>query len=239
MSMTGSVGLALRLTVVTVTAFLMLTMPSTAMAAAKSVDSDHAVFVTGVGTVAARPDSLRFTVGVEVEAQTVSGALTAANEAAGRVHQALREHGVADADLQTAGISVHPQHDDAQRVTGYVVKESVRVLLRSLDDAGTTIDAAVRAGGNASRLYGFAFELQDDRELLKAARDIAFASARSKAEQYAALSGRSLGDVTSIRETSQESTSPVLFDDEAFLSVPIEPGSITVTVVVEVAWELR
>lgn len=217
---------------------------STTAAATTATDPDVGVHVTGLGEVTGRPDVLRFTVGVEVTADTVDEALTQANAAAKRLLGTLRDRGIADEDLQTAGVQVFPRYDDqGRRVTGYTVGEDVNVTVRDLDAAGETISAAVGAGGNAARLSGVTFALEDDEELLAAARERAFAQARAKAEQYAVLVGRDLGEVLSVRETLQPS-GPVPYGARAESAagaasdVPLAPGSARVTVAVDVRWAL-
>jgi uncharacterized protein YggE len=217
---------------------------TTTAAATTSADPSAGVHVTGLGGVTGRPDVLRFTVGVEVTADTVDEALSQANAAAERLLATLRDRGIAEEDLQTAGVQVFPRYDDRGRqVTGYVVGEDVNVTVRDLDAAGETISAAVEAGGEAARLSGVTFALEDDEELLAAARERAFAQARTEAEQYADLVGRDLGEVLSVRETLQPSE-PMAYAARAesaagaAADVPLAPGSARVTVAVDVRWAL-
>ena len=203
------------------------------------------VDVGGSGSASGVPDVLRFTVGVEVSAPTVDAAVTAANAAQSRVIAAVEKRGLAARDVQTASVRIDPRYDDkGQRITGYVVAQDVRVTVRDLSTAGATMSAAVAAGGDASRLYGVTFEIDDADALRREARDAAFAEAQAKAEQYARLAGRSLGAVQSIREHVRPTSSPypvaeVARTADASASMPIEPGSSEVTVDVQVRWALR
>ena len=199
-----------------------------------------AVEVQGVGTATGTPDVLRVTVGVEVGAGTVGDALGTANAAAGKVLDALRAAGVADADLQTQNVHVYPRYDGNGRdITGYAAGQDVAVTLRDLDTAGTTISTAVDAGGDAARLQGVAYELDDDATLRSKARELAFADARATAEQYATLAGRELGDVVLVREQVAP-TGPVPLAADSGMStpsaVPIAPGTTDVTVTAVVRW---
>lgn len=221
---------------------------STSGSAAATAASDPGVLgvdVGGTGHASGVPDVLRFTVGVEVTAPSVDGAVRAANAAQSRVIAELEERGVAARDVQTASVRVHPRYDDeGQRITGYVVAQDVRVTVRDLSTAGATMSAAVAAGGDAARLHGVAFEIEDDEALRREARDAAFAEAQDKAEQYASLAGRSLGAVQSIREHVRPPSSPYPVAEMAraadtAASFPIEPGSSEVTVDVQVRWALR
>ena len=59
-----------------------------------------------------------------------------------------------------------PRYDgDGQAITGYLAGQDLAVTLRDLGTAGATIGAAVEAGGDAARLQGIAYELDDDTAL--------------------------------------------------------------------------
>ena len=219
---------------------------SAGSAAAAVEDEDRAdtgVLVTGVGTASAPPDVLRFRVGVEVTADTVDAALASANASGSRVLAALEERGVADRDVQTAAVEVHPRYDaKGQEITGYVVRQDLSVTVRELDTAGATISAAVEAGGNAARLSGVQFVLEDDTAVRAEAREKAYDAARAKAEQYAELAGRELGPVLWIAEdVDQHAPQPYLAaaDSRMAAPVPLAPGSAEVSVRAEVRWALR
>jgi len=146
--------------------------------------ADAGVEVQGVGTATGTPDVLHVTVGVEAGAASVGDALAAANGAATKVLDALRAAGVADADLQTRNVHVYPRYDgNGQDITGYTAGQDVAVTLRDLGSAGATISSAVAAGGDAARLQGVTYELDDDAALRSKARELAFADARATAEQ--------------------------------------------------------
>ena len=200
------------------------------------------VQVQGVGTATGTPDVLHVTVGVETGASSVGEALESADAAAQRVVDALHDAGVSDADVQTANVHLYPRYDgDGRAITGYLAGQDLAVTLRDLGSAGATIGAAVEAGGDAARLQGIAYELDDDTALRARARADAFADARVKAEQYAELTGRQLGAVVLVREqVSASGPVPMAAGDAVAASeaVPIAPGTTDVTVTAEVRWSL-
>jgi len=170
----------------------------------------------------------------------VSTALSDANQAVSRVTGALRDHGVAAADIQSADLYISPDlRGAAQTPDGYSVSESVTATLRQVSAAGGQIDAAVRAGGNAVTVNGISLNLTDTSSLLASARKAAVANARTKAAQYAAALGQPLGPVVSITDAAD--TGPFFpaaartAAGAAESSVPISPGtqqlSVSVTVV--------
>jgi uncharacterized protein len=103
--------------------------------------------------------------------------------------------------------------------------------------------AVADAGGDATRIGGISFALDDDAAVRAQAREAAFADARQRAEQYADLVGRELGDVLWVRENVTTPAPPVPYAAEAAAdaggALRLEPGSTEVTVTAEVRWSLR
>ncbi|MDX6268444.1 MAG: uncharacterized protein QOD70_3184 [Frankiales bacterium] len=212
--------------------------------AADAPASTNGVVVDGVGKVSGTPDVLRVTMGVSVRRADVSKALDAANAAENNLRNALIKNGVAKADLQTSDVSVYPSYDNRGHRNGYAVNETVTAKLRNLAKAGAVMSKAVSAAGNEAVLQGVSFSLEDNKALLTQARDAAYAEARDKAGQYANLSGRALGKVELVTEST---SAPVdlhgLYDTagsraKLASTVPIDPGSQQVSVSVTVRWAL-
>jgi Protein of unknown function (DUF541) len=154
-----------------------------------------------------------------------------------QMQDALVDGGVARADLQTSNADIHPTYGRQGRITGYAVKQGLAAKLRTTSEAGALISAGIAAGGDAAQLFGVSFEIEDDDELLTAARQRAFADAQAKAELYAAEAGRTLGQVVSVTEEV-----PSYGFGQAYASgsaeafpIPLEPGreQLAVTVTVE------
>jgi len=237
-------------TVVGVMAALVLVLRPDSVRAApddptpESTGATTGVEVGGVGTATGTPDVLRVTVGVEVTADGVDGALSGADDAARRVIQALRDADVAGRDVQTVNVSVYPRYgNEGERITGYIARHDLSVTLRDVGSAGAVIASVAEAGGDAARIEGISYALEDDAAVRAEARSAAFADARRRAEQYAELVGRELGDVLWVRENvSGPAPMPYGAADEAAAggrSLALEPGSAAVTVTAEVRWSLR
>ncbi|MEP6697907.1 MAG: SIMPL domain-containing protein, partial [Pseudonocardiales bacterium] len=176
--------------------------------AAAAPAADQGVVVSGFGRSSGTPDVLRVSLGVEVRRGDVSAALRDANSLQQRVHDGFRRAGVAEKDLQTSSVSINPSFDAKGRPDGYAVSEQLTAKLRNLAKAGQAISSAVTAGGNASRLRGVSFDLEDNAAPLQKARDAAFADAKRKAQRYAELSGRKLGPVVTISEQQPQDPGP-------------------------------
>lgn len=204
------------------------------------------VTVSGTGSVAGTPDKAVLSLTVHVGASTANGALVGANAAMARVQQALTGQHVAKADMQTSALSLQPNYSydgSTPHLDGYVVDEGVTATIRALSSAGTTVDAVVRAGGNAVRIDGFSLDLDGGSTLVARARAAAFAEAKTKAEQYARLSGRSLGGVVSVQEGELTPVPVPMYagaDRAAMpaMAVPVQAGTQQVSVDVQVVWAL-
>lgn len=215
---------------------------STAQAAATSTTkSDPArITVTGTGTVTGTPNQLMLSMGVQVNAASVSSALAQANQAVSSVTAALRQRGVAAADIQTSGLSIYPNYQGTSQVpVGYGVSESLTATLNNLSAAGSQIQAAVHAGGNATTVDNVSLNLADDGSLLASARANAIKDAHAKAAQFARALGVPLGQVISV--SSADQTMPIMFNAPQASaakgsSVPISPGSQQVSESVTVVY---
>lgn len=217
---------------------------SVADAAPVRATTEEGVSVAGLGTVNGTPDQLRMQLRVVVVKPDATAALAASNVVAGRVRTALRQHGIAAADIATTQLSVSPMNagKPARRV-GYQVVQGVTATLRSLTGAGQTITDVVRVGGASLRFDGVFFFISDDSPLQEQARVKAFAQARVKAEQYARLTGRALGPVLAVQEDLN-----YYFDNGRFASAAslssgaggyvVDPGVQRVDVRTVVRWAL-
>ncbi|HEU4349487.1 MAG TPA: SIMPL domain-containing protein [Actinoplanes sp.] len=199
------------------------------------------VLVSGTGFVKGRPDVLTVQMSVETQGPTVEKALNLANQAQARLRDAFTKGGVSEDDLQTSNLSIYPQYaKDGRRISGYQVSEHLSVKLRDLARAGALIGRAADAGGDATRINGLSFDIEDDSALLAQARRKAFDDAKAKAELYAQTSGRGLGRVVSINESvsAPAPMEPALADSAAaaFRKVPIQPGEQRLSVTATVEW---
>lgn len=204
------------------------------------------ISVSGTGEVKGRPDTLIVDIGVAVLRPSVDEATSDAARLAQAVIDALKANGVAEEDIATTNYSIWPEYDyrnETQTLRGYRVQNVVSASIRDLDNAGTAIDAATAAGGNDTIVQGVRFAIEEDSELVTAARAAAWADAKTKAEQLAGLAGRSLGAAISISESTTFPT-PVPFYARAAegagdVATPIEPGQQTVTVTISVQFALE
>ncbi|MFD9885700.1 SIMPL domain-containing protein [Streptomyces alboflavus] len=205
------------------------------------------VTVTGTGSASAVPDLAVVGMAVEVTAPTAEKALAAQHAAANALLGALRGQQVAERDVRTDSLELSAVYEDGggggtSKLTGYRAAQSFSVKVREPRRTGRVIKAAVAAAGDAVRVNGVTFDLADARPLRAKAREAAHADARSKAEHYAALTGRELGRLVSLTEAESGNPRPLTVSPSAFAKqegVPVAPGEIQDSVSVVAVYELQ
>ena len=200
------------------------------------------ITVHGRGRVTLTPDTATVSLGANVRAQTAADAQRGASERMNRILAALERLGIADADVTTQRVSLMPifeYKDGTERPSGFQADQSVLVKIRDVSRLGPVIDAAVEAGANAAG--DIVFGLADEDAAADRAREAAIADARRHAETLARAAGVSLGAPVSIREAASTPPPPIPFErglEAADASTPIRPGSLEVTVEVDVTFAI-
>ena len=200
------------------------------------------VTVVGAGEVQGVPDTLTADVSVEAAATDVTTAMNQANDRQNSVLNALNASGVDAKDISTTQVSLQPQYSDNSVITGYRASNSIQIKIRKLDTASQVLANVVSAGGDATRINSVSYSIEDDSKLVTDARARAFNDAKQRAEQYANLSGLTLGKIISISEapgSSPPPPQPMPMPRGAMASsVPLQPGQQTVSFSVTAVWEL-
>jgi uncharacterized protein YggE len=201
--------------------------------------------LAATGAVKAAPDAATISTGVTSEAGTAREALDKNTAATTRVVEALKAYGIETKDIQTTNFSVRPIYEtgkegEAQRIVGYRVTNSMRLVLRDLPRLGAVLDEVVSLGANA--IGSIEFGVAEAETLKDEARKAAMAKAIANAKLYAEAAGVELGPVLSISEEDgvlQPRYAGAPMAMEAAKAVPIEAGTTTIEVKVHVSWELK
>ena len=213
--------------------------------AADDTTPDHTISVSGTGRVIISPDIADLRLGVSVTKPTVKAARAAAAESMTKIIAALKKLGIADADLQTSGLSLQPVYDynnnsNPPKLTGYTLSNGVSVTIRDLDKIGDAIDDGLAAG--ATTLDGVTFRVDDPAKAQEQARKQAMTQAKSIADTLASSAGISITGVASISETSSPTPYPIYYDAAraagvaADAATPVNVGTNEVTVTVSVVY---
>ena len=151
--------------------------------------------------------------------------------------------GVSGDDLRTDNYSVYPVYDyssSTPTVTGYEVSNTVTVVVRSIDQLPTLLDAAMEAGANT--VYSLGFQSSEQSAAYDQALKAATQDALRKAALMAQAIGRETGETLSLSELSSMSGSysrDMAYALDSSYATPIETGLLTVAAQVEAVVELR
>jgi len=206
--------------------------------------TEHTIIVTGEGKVTVKPDTASLNLGVQVTASTATEALSRANASAASLIAALKSAGIADADIATFGLSIYPQHNSKNTISGYQASNNVTITVREVGRAGQLIDAAADAAGDDLTVGGVSFYVDDTEGLIGAARANAMLNARKRAGEYAAAAGVTVGGVIQISETNARGPVQPMFRAASMSfsgggpQTPIETGMQDLEVSVTVVYEL-
>ncbi|MGA5462949.1 SIMPL domain-containing protein [Mycobacterium sp. NPDC050041] len=213
---------------------------ATAGPAAPANTDSRQVTVVGEGQVQGTPDLLTANVSMEFIAPDVTAAMNQSSDRQQAVINALVDAGIERKDINTTQVSLQPQFGpDSVAIAGYRASNSLDVKIRDLGKASQVLALIVSTGGDAARINSVNYSIEDDSQLIRDARARAFEDAKSRAEQYAGLSGLDLGDVISISELAGETPPvPMQAPRAAMESVPLEPGQQSVGFTVTAVWEL-
>jgi uncharacterized protein YggE len=165
------------------------------------------VAVSGLGAARRPPDLMSFVLCVEAVRDRAAEAMAAAGALADRVVAVARSAGIGPEDIRTSDVSLRPDHaadSRARRVTGYRAAESFQLTVRRLAYAGPTLELLAGACHDELRIESVGFGVADREGLRAAARQQAFAEARTRAEHYALLAGRVLGPLRDLDEQDAE-----------------------------------
>lgn len=200
--------------------------------------------VTGHGQAVGPPDLVVLDLRLQAEGATVADVLGTVAEATRAVLERTAQHRSEDVPApRTQGLSLHTRHDrEGRAVVGYSAAQQLRLTLRGTELAGQVVTAVSEAAGDALGIDGLSLSVSDPDELQVRAREAAFADARERAEQYAALADRTLGAVRAVVDApAGHGPVPKLARAAAFAAdaaMPIEGGEHTVSASVTVTWEL-
>ncbi len=216
-------------------------MPSAIIAQSPSPTVPQIV-ATGTGEASISPDRATVFVGVQTRATTVGPAAAENARRQRAILDTLKALGLGSDQLSTLNYSVTPEMqyspNQPPRVTGYVVRNTVRASLRRIDEVGKVIDAALAKGSNEISSLQFSSSKADS--VRRVAMAEAVTSARADAEAIARAAGGSLGQL--LEATTSAFPRPIQeialgkAQMAAAAPTPIEPGEQTISVTVSARW---
>ncbi|WP_043315846.1 SIMPL domain-containing protein [Microbulbifer sp. HZ11] len=204
------------------------------------------ISISAQGEASQVPDIANISAGVVTEADESQAAMQANAEQMEKVMRAIKKAGIEEKDVQTSGISLNPRYDyqpnRERKIIAYQARNSVSITVRKLDDLSKVIDALTAEGAN--QIHGPSFSIDDPEPLLGEAREKALKMAQARADSYAEALGTKVRRIVSISEGSHGGMPrPMVMRAESAMakdsaSTPVAPGETSVSVNVELVFEL-
>ena len=211
------------------------------------------IAATALGETRVTPDRALVQVSVDSRGETAASAGTDNRSKQERIIGAVKAAGVASPQIRTAGYRVHPEYANPERgkapkITGYRASNTVQVEVRSVENIGKVIDAALGAGATNVTSVGL-YASNTDSARREAVR-LAVTKARGEAESAAMAAGGTLGNMIELTIDPGAVPRPMLqnvvvtgmatsggdFAAMAPQYTPVEPGESLVVAVVRVRW---
>ncbi|ODA66599.1 26 kDa periplasmic immunogenic protein precursor [Methyloligella halotolerans] len=230
-------------------AALVLGCLAAAPAMADEKAQPRTISITAEGTVESTPDLVEITAGVISEGKRAKEALAENTERMTKVVAAMKENGVDPKDLQTSTFSVQPVYQTdhkpeegrtSRTLVGYEVVNQVHLTVREVGKLGTILDKLVSLGAN--KIDDISFGLDDPAQQENEARKNAMKAAIAKAKLYARAAGARLGKVITISENDYSpmpKRSTMRMEAAMSAPAPIEGGTTTTSIQLNVTWELK
>lgn len=202
--------------------------------------------VTGEASASVQPDQAQVTLGVRAQAREAGDAMGKVSEQLAQVMDSLAQGGVEGADIRTDRISLNPvwsrprNEDGTQipQVVGFEAANLVTVTFRDLEAMGEQLDRVLSAGANDFNGLSFSYSGSDliETEL----RAAAMKNAMQKAQELAEAAEMELGHVREIRDGGSGGAMPIMAMEKVRRdSVPVAPGSITLSYSVSASFDLE
>jgi hypothetical protein len=205
---------------------------------------ERTVSVSASGTVTAEPDIAHISAGVTTEGDTAKDAIARNSAVMAKLIEGLKGAGIAARDIQTTTLQVEPRYTQPKdgrpgAISGYRVVNQVRLTVREVKRLGDILDQSIALGANQINSIGF--DVANAETLKDEARKQAMVNAKRRAELYATAAGVQLGQVLRISEgvVGDFAMRPMAGARSMATSVPIEAGTRTLTVHVDVTYALR
>lgn len=220
--------------------------PTVAAAQGTTPSTDGTLLsVSAQGETRRVPDVATLSAGVVTQAEEADDALQANASQMNRLMQAIAKAGIEERDIRTSGLSVSPRYrradGQAPQISGYQASNTVSLKVRDITRLGEVIDALVASGAN--QVHGPQFEIGEPDEAYDEARRTALQNARDRAGLYASALGLEVRRIISISEGGGFMPPPMPMMamramDSAAEASPVSPGESTVSVNLDVVFEL-
>ena len=240
--------------VIVVLIALLTLWPVVAQAHDESKPEMPTITVSATGSLTSAPDQAFATFGMDTAARSLADAQRQNNAVMSKVMERLRGLTIEKERIQTSSFTVSPQYkppperssDDAPpappEIIGYVVRNTVTVDVRNLEQIGTVIEEVLAAGAN--HFQGLHWALRDEWPARLDALKRAASLAREKAAALSEALHVKLVRVISVNEGGHM-VRPASHMGRAMMAMdagggepPISPGEMKVDATVTLIYEI-
>ncbi len=188
-----------RLFITTSLAAVLIFGSATAVFAAEG----SSITTTGTGVVTVQPDVATISLSIQTTGKTSETAQKENNKISAKVISKLEEMGIAKDKIITSYSSVYPMYDydnetGKNSINGYQANTNLEATIKDIDNVGTYIDAALKAG--ATGFNSAVFSLEDPTSYYTQALQLAVKNASTSANAIATAYGKPLGQIMNVVE---------------------------------------
>lgn len=161
------------------------------------------ISVDGEGEIKVSPDEVTINFGIETRAGTAQEASAETNQKVRDILEFLEKQGIEPKYINTDFVRLHPQIDyQNNRVVEYSATQSIKVLLKDINDYGKIMTGLLENGINT--IYNVEFGSSKFEDYKAQARAKAVKAAKEKAAAMAKEIGQSIGKAHYIDEVSEQ-----------------------------------
>lgn len=208
-----------------------------------ATETPRTISVEGKGSVSVKPDLIYLKFLVRTTDWNVSKAVEKNAVNTNNVLKSLTDAGLASSDISTYDYTI--TQDNSNNYPGqYTVRNTIAVVIRNIETAGSIIDAAVKINTGANGITEFKYGITDDSSYLRQARTLAIQNAQDAASLLAGASGCKVSSVLSINEYNSSWSGNgyndvVMLKSAAANGTQIQEGNITITSNVNITYSLE
>jgi len=204
---------------------------------AKEKPQPSTIEVVGKARVMTMPNVATVTFAVETNSTKAQQAVRENAKQTAQLLNALKDIGGQKIKIRTSGYSLTPVYDKDNRFQpkGYRVTNTVIVETKEIDQVGTFIDEASKAG--VSRIGSLTFSTDGEEKLRKEAAVQALNQAKDIAADLAKAAGLTIKKIVKLSYTPRGPAPLFRMEAMAAARTPIEVGEITLEETVHVIFE--
>jgi len=194
--------------------------------------------VTGTATLSAPPDQAVLVLAVQTQATSATQAASDNAAAMTNVLAALSNLGINKNSIETVSYTLSPVYDQttSSRIIGYTARNAIQITLQDFSLVGKALDAAVSAGANEVQGIMFTLSSTTLATLQEQALGQALQDADGQARAMASNLGVSIVGPISVSPGYTFQPNSLTFN-AALQPTPIQPGTLQVTVTVQVTYQ--